>query len=380
MAALSRRRLLAVGLAGAATATVTGVGATWAQGSISGARARQIQQLATRFLQDFDAPGLTFAIGQRGKVIHEGAFGSADGSVPMRPAHRMRLASLSKPITAAAIMALRDEGRIRIEDRIFGQNGFLALDATGSATLARSDWLHEISVGHLLTHTAGGWTNDQRDPMFLWPELNQNDLIRSTLLTFPLINRPGTTYAYSNFGYCLLGQVIAKITGQSYADFVTRRILTPAGATGMEIGGDGRAARRPMEVAYQVTQGDGDPYAIPVARMDAHGGWIGTAADYARFLLHVDGHKSAPDVISAASVALMAQSTPASRGYGHGWTVNPNHRNRWHTGSLPGTACIGVLVQGGSCFVGLVNARRRQPDIIEALDRLMWEIHSRVAA
>ncbi len=71
--------------------------------------------------------------------------------------------------------------------------------------------IEDITIEHLLTHTSGGWpNNDGHDPMFHNPQMSQHELIAFTLRTRPLDHPPGTNYAYSNFGYCVLGRVIEK--------------------------------------------------------------------------------------------------------------------------------------------------------------------------
>jgi CubicO group peptidase (beta-lactamase class C family) len=166
--------------------------------------------------------------------------------------------------------------------------------------------------------------------------------------------------------------VIEQVTGKSYDSFVKSVILEPAGAGGMLIAGDALSERRPKEVVYQ-----GDyAYAMQVHRMDSHGGWIGTASDLVKFAQRVDGYKSVPDLLSRKSTGLMATPTRVYSGYGRGWTLNPRHRNRWHTGRLSGTTSILVRVDGDACFAGLVNTSGAGLD--EALDALMWDIYAEV--
>src|SRR5690606_19569329 len=98
--------------------------------------------------------------------------------------------------------------------------------------------LTEITVHHLLRHLSGGWGNDKTDPMFTDPRRNFEELISYTLDSAALKNSPGDAYAYSNFGYCVLGRVIETVTGQPYEKYVMANILKPAGASMMRIGGN----------------------------------------------------------------------------------------------------------------------------------------------
>src|SRR4029079_11605684 len=119
--------------------------------------------------------------------------------------------------------------------------------------------IEKITVQNLLEHTGGGWTTDNQDPMFSHPEMNQKQLISWVLDNRPLDNAPGTHYAYSNFGYCLLGRIIEKVTGQSYAGYVQQAVLGPCGISDMAIAGNTEADRRSSEVRYYGQSGE-DPY------------------------------------------------------------------------------------------------------------------------
>ncbi len=292
------------------------------------------------------------------------------------PSHRFRIASISKPITAAAIMKLIESGQLTRKRKVFGPKGVLNGRFPLPANAPQQAWLKAITIDHLLSHTCGGWTNNSADPMFGNITLGHDALIRKTLAEQPLLNPPGTVYAYSNFGYCLLGRVIEVLSGESYADYTTRVILKPAGAR-LAIGGNTLSPRLRNEVVY-VGQSGENPYNMNVTRMDAHGGWVGTASDLVRFGNRVDGYSTVRDLISQKSVAAMRTPTAQEQWYGRGWTVSPFHSNRWHTGSLPGTTTILVLVDGGHCFAGLVNTRRWSPNINVGLDTLMWNIYAQV--
>jgi CubicO group peptidase (beta-lactamase class C family) len=377
---LSRRAFLAG--AAAVAAPTLGWTAPPAGGCQTGGGANpvgsQVEQRVSRFLAEYSAPGITFALGRNGGIDAIGAYGVADPATgePMTPDHRMRIASVAKPITAAAIMMLAERGRIRLDQRVFGPQGLLGGWFPVDNGHPRADWLTAVTVDHLLAHTAGGWANDGNDPMFRYPQYGHADLIAATLREAPLLNPPGSSHAYSNFGYCLLGRVVEAASGQSYAQFAQSQLLAPSGATRMEIAGNTRGERRAGEAVYLDQSGE-DPYALNVARMDSHGGWIGTAADLVRFGQRINGDDPVPDLIGPQSVALMRSPSGGSQGYGRGWAINPAHQNRWHAGSLPGTTSMLVLVAGGGAFAGLVNSRSRGPRETGAgLEQLLWDVYT----
>ena len=339
---------------------------------------KQAGSLAADFLRKHEAPGLSVAYARRGRMIYVATFGASDAETgePLRTDQMFRIASVSKPITATAVMLLVERGRIRLEDKVFGAGGLLDARVPVPSAAPSPVWLEEITVDHLLTHTAGGWPNDGADPMFRFRGLDQDRLIRVTLETRLLKARPGSGYAYSNFGYCLLGRVIEEVSGEGYEPFVIANVLAPCGAGAMRVGANSPAPTGSDEVRY-ASNGRFDPYSLNVRRMDAHGGWIGTASDLVRFIAGVDGYSSVADILRPETIELMSERRTES--YARGWQVNPNHRNRWHNGLMPGTASIAVRIDGDSCFAGLVNARGLADDsIVGDLDRLMWDIYGAV--
>lgn len=340
------------------------------------AEAKSGAAIAEDFIARHDIPGFSVAYQAAGKLSHVAAYGVADlaTSEPLRPDHRFRIASLSKPLTAAGIMLLVEKGVLSLDSRVLGPGGLLAALTPEMGTLAQPDWIAAITVDHLLSHRAGGWGNAKNDPMFRLTKMNQADLIRSVLKSDRLETEPGTAFAYSNFGYCLLGRVIEAASDESYADYMRSRVFAAAGVTSFDLAGDRRVDRKPDEVAY-VSQRD-DPYGMKVARMDAHGGWLATPTDMAMMMAAMDGFRAVPDILSWESVEAMAHPARADDGYGRGLAISPNHNNRWHTGKLPGVVTLAVMIEGGATMAGFVNVDR--PGLEDALDAVMWKIHDAV--
>ena len=146
--------------------------------------------VAKAFMNTFAVPGLSVAIARRGKLTYQQAFGWADAGAGERvsTSHLFRIASVTKPITSVAIFSLIQRGKIRLDDKVFGQGGILG-EKYGTAPLKR--YVEDLTVDHLLTHTGGGWQNDGDDPMFLRPRLDVGRLIAWTLDTHPLSFPPG---------------------------------------------------------------------------------------------------------------------------------------------------------------------------------------------
>ncbi len=301
------------------------------------------------------APGLSYAIAKDGKILKQEALGFANLETreTLSPYHRFRIASVSKPITASAIFLLIEQGKLTLDSPVFGKEGFI--DGPGHS---------EITIQHLLNHTSGGWTNNRRDPMFQKNSLNHTELIAWTLANIPPDHKPGEAYAYSNFGYCLLGRVIEKISGLTYENFVHQNVLALCGAEGMTVGQGLR------EVNYY-THGKPDTYKMNVPRMDSHGGWVGTPGEMLAFALHVDGFAQPADFLKEESLKSMTAPGIVNEGYACGWNVN-KHGNYWHSGSLPGLTSLLVRTRGGYCWAACVNTRG--DGLGSALDQLMWQI------
>ena len=336
-------------------------------GTPSPSEEEAIRGIAEGFLGEHGIMGLSLAYGRDGKIAFEHGFGfaDADGKEAVTPEHRFRIASISKPITATAVMMCVELGGLKLDGKVFGPQGTLG-DAYGR-DLPES--VLAITLDHLLTHTSGGWTNDKDDPMFKHPTMKHDELIAWTLANQKQTHPVGTHYAYSNFGYCVLGRVLEKVTGLPYDTLITLDVLSKCNITSMKIAGNALVERQEKEVMYLIEQ-PGEAYGMNVARMDSHGGWIGTAGDLVRFSSQL------PKLLSAESIRTMT-TAGVSEGYARGWSVN-KVPNWWHTGSLPGTTTIMVHAAKEMCWAGLLNGRTGASS--GALDRLMWQIGREVKA
>jgi CubicO group peptidase (beta-lactamase class C family) len=329
-----------------------------------------MSSLARAFMQQYDVPGLSVAVGRAGVLVYEDAFGFADREKreAVSSMHLFRIASVSKPITSAAVFSLIEEGRIRLTDRIFGRDAITGNDYGRPPSRFARPRVDDITVEHLLTHTSGGWSNLHSDPMFMNPEMNHAQLIEWTLRSRPLDHLPGQQYAYSNFGYCVLGRVIEKVTGQPYAAYVRNSVLKRCGINDMTIAGNTLAQRRPEEVKYY---GGENPYGMNITRMDSNGGWIARPADLVQFLMHVSGFATPLNILEPQTIAIMTAPSTANAGYAKGWMVNKTG-NWWHTGSLPGTTTIAVRTHSGFCWSAFANTRHL--NITADLDKLVWDM------
>jgi CubicO group peptidase (beta-lactamase class C family) len=386
---LSRRRAIQLTICGAAFGAAAS--ARWwirrlpRTTELSASEHNAMQAVAENFMRSFDVPGLSVAISRDGVIVYSGTFGFADRESlePLSPASLFRIASVSKPITSVAIFTLMEKGKIGLQDTVFGSGAILGTDF---GTRPYKAYIEEISIDHLLTHTAGGWPNDSSDPMFRYLQLSQADLMSWTLDNLPIEHPPGEHFAYSNFGYCVLGRIIEKIAQMPYDEYIRQHVLRPCMIEDMRISGNTITERAPNEVTYYGQNGE-DPYAMNVTRMDSHGGWLANAADLVHFANNIGTRCDQPGLLSPDSIASMTKPGPvnplsAEVKYARGWHVRNNGRgNWWHNGSLPGTSAILVRTSTGFCWAALTNTRRQpSDDINRALDQMVWDMTGQVRA
>jgi N-acyl-D-amino-acid deacylase len=329
-------------------------------------------------LRDYGIPGAALAVAKDGRLVHAKGYGLADvdAKTPVEAASLFRIASISKPITAVAILKLAQDGRLDLNAKAFT---LLDMD------LEKADpRLVDITVRQLLQHT-GGWDREKSgDPMFrpfdIASEIGEPlppgpiAIIRF-MIRRPLDSDPGTKHAYSNFGYCVLGRIIEKITGEPYEVHVRKAVLGPMGITAMRLGKSLLEDRAPGEVRYYPVNGaqarpvfesvksKGVPWpygGFCLEAMDAHGGWLASAPDLVRFATSID------KVLDTKSRAIMVErpaSLPATPAYyACGWMVRPvgqGRMNLWHNGSLPGTSTLLVIRNDGLVWAALFNDRSR---------------------
>jgi CubicO group peptidase (beta-lactamase class C family) len=383
---LTRRSLVQSLLVSTAAATVPfAILKAFAQSQYGGSNGQQpgeMGRIAAAFRRQFSVPASSIAISRNGQFVYDQAVGMGDRQhlAQVQQSSLFRIASLTKPITAVAVFSLMEQGKLNLTDKVFGPSAILG---TKYGKPPYKQYVADVTVDHLLTHTAGGWAADSTDPMMHNLSWDQTKLITETLANLPLANPPGTHWAYSNFGYCVLGRVIEQITGQSYASYVQANILAPCGISTMQIAANKERQRAPNEVVY-FGQYSEDPYKLNITRMDADNGWIASSTQMVQFLNHAAGAPGIPALLKPATVQAMTAPAPAfpqgPARYARGWMVGDNGA-WWHNGSLPGSTTIMVRTATGMCWAALTNTRTQPSNEIDtAIDQMMWNMVRTVPA
>lgn len=338
----------------------------------------EVDKLALEFLAEQGPPGMAVAIAKDGRLLYARGFGFADPDkkLPVQPTSLFRLASVSKVITAAAICQLVDRGKLKFDDNLLDILKYKNLPAKMDPR-----W-KQIKVVYLYTHSAGFDRDASGDPMFKSidiarslhvPSPPSRDQVIRYMLQQPLDFEPGSKESYSNFGYLLLGRVIEKISGKPYDKYVSEELLKPLGITEMRLGKTLTAARGEVKyvenktpIGPSVFSGNlGRPVPSPygawyLEAMDAHGGWISSIVDLARF----------------ASAFDVPDRFPAFKGFNLQGRFSPEY---YFTGSIDGTSSE-MHRLNGLVFVALFNARtgRNEKNLAEEWDPRIKELLGKI--
>ena len=385
---------------------------------------KPLNELMRRTLRENNIPGATVAVTYRGELLFARGFGYSDidAMTAMPAAANMRIASVSKPITAAATLLLVEDGKLKLDEKVLDLLAKHPSYSFDTEVAIKSDprW-STISVQQLLYHSAGWDREKSKDTVFQLVTVTQqlglkklarNDDILQYQLRQPLDFEPGSQYAYSNVGYCMLGRIIEAVSGQTYEEFVRERILSVAGMTQTRLGKTRLSDRASDESRYYTQKISQAPAVWELATekkgttfemvaptygqwdlevMDSFGGWTSTAQDLVRFIDAIDAEKS--PLLTEESRKLMLDSpsftdrSTAAVWYGLGWNVRAvddmGHNNYWHTGSFAGTSSLLVRRYDGYSWAIIFNVDRtrkgdRCADVIDReLHKAVVESHSR---
>jgi CubicO group peptidase (beta-lactamase class C family) len=389
-----------------------------------GSDLRPLNELMRHTLKENNIPGATLAVSYRGELLFARGFGysDVDTNTAISAATNMRIASVSKPITAVATLLLVQDGKLKLDEKILpllAKHPSYSFDT--EVTLKADPRWSTISVQQLLNHSAGWDREKSKDTVFQLVTVTQqlglktlarnNDILQYQLKQ-PLDFEPGSRYAYSNVGYCMLGRIIEAISEQTYEEFVQKRILSVAGMTQTRLGKTRLSDRASDESRYYTQKISQAPAVWELATkkkgstfemvapaygqwdlevMDSFGGWTSTAQDLVRFADALESEEA--PLLTEESRNLMldypsfTDRSTAAVWYGLGWNVravdDTGRRNYWHTGSVRGTSSLLVRRYDGYNWAVLFNVDRtskgdRCADVIDReLHKAVLESFSR---
>lgn len=300
---------------------------------LSSERLARIGELMERHIEANSFSGAVTLVARNGRIAHLEAHGLMDleAETPMRTDAIFRLASMTKPVAAAAVLMLVEEGRIQLTDPVGKYlpsftDQEVAIIRGGSArgfggpppdyyTVPAS---RDITIVDLLTHTSGVMSGPigNAESQELFAQRNEVGVSWvDGLGKVPLDFQPGSQWSYSAVGgFDVLARIVEVVSGQSFADFLTERLFEPLGMQDIFYWPDDAQRERLVKTYLRTPNGlqprpDPDSMSSPVYFSGA-GGLMGTAQAYARFamMLANGGELDGVRVLSPRSVALMGAS------------------------------------------------------------------------
>ena len=334
----------------------------------------EVDRLFNSFAERSHAPGMAWGVLLDGQLVHTGSTGfrEVESRSPIGADTVFRIASMTKSFTALSILKLRDEGRLSLDDpaeRYVPELRGLEYSTADSP---------KITIRHLLSHSEGfPEDNPWGDRQLARTDAEMSEMMRRGI---PFSTAPGTAYEYSNFGFAILGRIVANVSAQPYATYVSENILLPLGLDSTTL----QAAEVPADrLAHGYRWQDDawiDEPPLPDGAFGPMGGMLTSTADlgrYVGFLMNAWPPRDDPETgpVRRASVREMQQvwrpgpATVRRRadgsvelsagGYGFGLGVRQTCEFGQvvsHTGDLPGYGSVMTwLPEYGLGVIGMVN-------------------------
>jgi CubicO group peptidase (beta-lactamase class C family) len=340
----------------------------------------EIDRLMADFAQRSRVPGIAYGIVVDGRLAHVGTVGIREVSsrAPVDTGTVFRIASMTKSFTAAAILQLRDAGLLSLDDPAERYVPELAGLAYPPSDAPR------ITIRHLLSHSAGfPEDNPWGDQQLAATEAEMSAMMRGGI---PFSTAPGTGYEYSNYGFAILGRIVANVSGMPYPRYITERVLRPLGMNSTTLEASDVPADR-LAHGYRLRDGEWiEEPPLPDGAFGPMGGMLTSIGDLGRwagFMLDAwpsrDGAETGP--LRRASVREMQQvarysgasavrdtaagtTVLSAGGYGYGLGIRQTCLFRTvvsHSGGLPGFGSlmrwlpehgVGIIAMGNLTYTG----------------------------
>lgn len=352
-----------------------------------------IDKLYNEYAEQNHWPGMAYGIMVDGKLVHTGNTGytDLDAKTPVTSQSDFRIASMTKSLTAMAILKLRDEGKLKLDDQAslyipeMKNNKYLTKDAT------------PITIRHLLTHAAGFPEDNPWGDRQL--AVSDEELVAIYKNGVSFSNNPGAGYEYSNLGFATLGYIIKKVSGKTYEDYISDNILKPLGMT-HTYWEYTKVSKDKLAHGYRWLEGKWvEQPLLHDGAYGAMGGLITTIEDFNKYVaVHQNAWPARDDAetgpIKRSSIREMQYPwdvnylsanaktttgrpcpTVSAYAYGLGWAKDcDDHIFIGHTGGLPGFGSNWSILPeygvGVMCFVNLTYANAGKANRI-ALDTLL---------
>ncbi len=328
----------------------------------SSAQTLNTKQLTAEFdkmLSEKFKPGETGCaalVAKNGQIIYQKAFGMAnlELNVPMQPDMVFRIGSITKQFTAVAILQLMEQGKLSLQDDI---TKFIPDYPTQAYT---------ITIEHLLTHTSGikSYTGVPDIMKNIRMDMKPEELI-AQFKNQPMEFAPGTKWNYNNSGFFLLGYIIEKVTGKSYAEYIQENFFTPLGMTSSCYGSDTKIIKNR---AYGYQPGDDGVRNSDYCSMTqpySAGSIMSTVGDLFKWHQAVHSYKLVKKETIDRAFTEYKLANGDGTGYGYGWFLSQLQGSPTieHGGGIFGYLTSSIYLPEEDVFVALFsNSNGKSPD------------------
>lgn len=358
---------------------------------------RRFDASIRRFMRYWEIRGGSFALMRNDSLLYAKGYGysNAQDSIECEVKNIFRVASVSKLITAVAIMHMHETGQLSTNDTVFGEDGILC----DSIFLnIRDKNIRKITVEHLLRHTSG-FSNPHGDAAFNMDlvakylgkplPLSMDDMVYYAT-RIKLRAKPGGWYNYSNLGYIILSKIIEKVSGISYETYIKDSILAPMGCYDIHLANNYSEGFRENEVDYYevkeaepVPAFDGSDTLVMKSHggNDVHGlygagGWVASPVELLKLVSAINKCPSKPDFLSPESIDFM---TPYGKNAKPAGWASSSSKFWLRSGSMAGTSALIKVQKNGYTWVFISNssswngpglARQMNREITKAIMRV----------
>lgn len=358
---------------------------------------RRFDASINRFMRYWGIRGGSFALMRNDSLLYAKGYGFANtqDSIPCEVRNIFRVASVSKLLTAVAVMHLEETGQLSTQDFVFGEDGIL----NDSLFLDyRDKKIKKVTVEHLLRHTSG-FSNPHGDAAFNMELVAQFldkplPLSMDDMVLYATKNRlravPGGRFNYSNLGYIVLSKVIEKVSGIPYETYIKDSILAPIGCYDIHLANNYSDGFRENEVTYYevkeaepVPAYDGSDTLVmkSLGGNDVHGlygagGWVASPVELLKLVSAINKCPVREDFLTPESIDFM---TPYGKNAKPAGWASSSAKFWLRSGSMSGTSALikaqkdgysWVFISNSSSWNGPGLARQMNREITQALRKV----------
>lgn len=327
----------------------------------------KIDALITKEFKDKEGPGGVFLVAKNGNPVYQKAFGKAnlELDIELTSEYVFQLGSITKQFTAIAILMLEDQGKLKTDDPV---SKYIPDYPSGE----------KITIHHLLTHTSG---IKDFTKMKSIQEIAQKEMTPKMMVDFfknePPVSAPGEKFEYNNSGYVLLGYIIELVSGETYENFIEKRIFEKAGMNRSFYASDRQIIQKRAYGYQKKESGYVNKTVISFSVPFASGSLMSTVNDMLKWQNTLNQNL----LLSAASAKKVFSKYKLNNGeeftYGYGWHIRELNGipTREHGGSIFGFKTMGVYIPSEDIYViGLTNCDCNSPtQITQEIAKLALE-------